>query len=123
MDFLLFALSGLLGGLLGGMGMGGGTVLIPLLTIFLGLEQHLAQGINLVCFIPMAVVSLIIHVKNKLVDFKGALWIILPGVITCSMGCLIARVLSGEILTKLFGGFLVALSVFQFVSQLKGKKS
>ena len=74
-------ISGVLGGLLGGMGMGGGTLLIPLLTIFCGLNQHLAQAINLIAFIPMAVVALIIHIKNKLVDFKGVLYIILPGVL------------------------------------------
>ena len=60
-------ISGVLGGLLGGMGMGGGTLLIPLLTIFCGLNQHLAQAINLIAFIPMAVVAVMICLL--LVDF------------------------------------------------------
>ena len=34
MEFLWYAVAGVLGGVLGGMGMGGGTVLIPLLSIF-----------------------------------------------------------------------------------------
>ena len=41
---------GILGGIIGGMGMGGGTLTIPLLTIFLNYEQLKAQGINLIRF-------------------------------------------------------------------------
>ena len=41
---------GLVAGVFGGLGMGGGTLLIPLLTIFLGYDQKLCQGINLVSF-------------------------------------------------------------------------
>ncbi len=122
MNFVLFCLSGIVGGMLGGMGMGGGTVLIPLLTIFLGVGQHMAQGINLLCFIPMAVVSLIIHIKNKLVEFKDILLIILPGVVSCLVGCFIAKNLSGNVLSRCFGGFLVVLSIFQFVREFRKKK-
>ena len=53
-----------LGGIIGGMGMGGGTLLIPLLTLAAGVEQHLAQAINLMSFVPMSIVALIIHKKN-----------------------------------------------------------
>jgi uncharacterized membrane protein YfcA len=76
-------LCGLLGGVLGGMGLGGGTVLIPLLTILVGVSQHSAQGANLLSFIPMSIIALVIHVKNKLIDYKWLLYMILPGVATC----------------------------------------
>lgn len=68
MEFLWYAVAGVLGGVLGGMGMGGGTVLIPLLSIFYAVEQHTAQAVNLIAFIPMAVVAIIIHIKNGLLD-------------------------------------------------------
>ena len=70
MEYVWFGVAGVLGGVLGGMGMGGGTLLIPLLTIFYKVSQHTAQAVNLISFIPMAVVALIIHIKNKLVDFN-----------------------------------------------------
>ena len=70
MKTILLIIIGLLGGVIGGMGMGGGTLLIPLLTIFAGMEQHAAQALNLIAFVPMSVVALGIHIKNKLVDFK-----------------------------------------------------
>lgn len=121
MKYVWFGIAGILGGVLGGMGMGGGTLLIPLLNIFYKVGQHTAQAVNLLSFIPMAVVALIIHIKNKLVNFKRIIWIILPGVISCIAGCYIAKSLSGDVLARCFGGFLVLLSIFQFVSEIKRK--
>ena len=123
MEFILYGFAGILGGILGGMGMGGGTVLIPLLNIFYGVNQHTSQAVNLVSFIPMSVVAIIIHFKNKLIDFKGVFQIVLPGVIFCVIGCYIARAMGGDILKRCFGGFLIILSVFQFVSQIKRRKT
>ena len=62
--WVLRIIAGILGGIAGGMGMGGGTLTIPILTIFLSVGQLEAQGINLVAFIPMSIVALIIHAKN-----------------------------------------------------------
>ena len=100
MEYVYFALAGLAGGLLGGMGMGGGTVLIPLLSIFMNVDQHAAQALNLISFLPMAVVALVI----------------VPALLFAVLGCFAAKNTEGELLGKLFGGFLAALSVFQFCS-------
>ncbi|MBO5067972.1 MAG: sulfite exporter TauE/SafE family protein [Clostridia bacterium] len=122
MEFIWYVFAGLLGGVLGGMGMGGGTVLIPLLSIFYCVSQHTAQASNLISFIPMAIVALIIHLRNGLVEFKKIMFIILPGVITCIVGCYLARAISGDLLKRLFGGFLLLLSIFQFVTEIKKVK-
>ena len=122
MEFIWYIFAGLLGGVLGGMGMGGGTVLIPLLSIFYCVSQHTAQASNLISFIPMAIVALIIHLRNGLVEFKKIMFIILPGVITCIVGCYLARAISGDLLKRLFGGFLLLLSIFQFVIEIKKVK-
>ena len=122
MDFLWFCLSGVLGGVLGGMGMGGGTILIPLITIFLGVNQHMAQGINLLSFVPMAVVALILHIKNGYVKFDKVVYIILAGVVTAILGFFVANLIRGEILKRLFGGFLIFLSILQFIILIKHKK-
>lgn len=121
-EYLWYAFAGLLGGILGGMGMGGGTVLIPLLGIFYDVSQHAAQAINLISFIPMAAVALIVHIKNGRVDFGGVLIVILSGLATCVIGAYIARAVPATILRKCFGGFLLLLSVFQLVTGLKKRK-
>ncbi len=121
MEYIWYAVAGVLGGVLGGMGMGGGTLLIPLLSIFYGVSQHTAQAVNLISFIPMAVVALIIHIKNKMVDFSKVIWIIIPGVISCIAGCFIAKELTGDLLARCFGGFLILLAIYQFVTEIKNK--
>ncbi len=122
MKNVLFGLAGVISGVLGGMGMGGGTILIPVLTIFFGVSQHSAQAVNLVSFIPMATISLVIHIKNKYVVFKNVLYIIIAGLITCVIGYLIANALSGEMLKRIFGGFLSVLSIFQFIGCFKNQE-
>jgi hypothetical protein len=117
MSFLIFVLTGITGGLLGGMGMGGGTVLIPILTLFLSVDQHTAQAVNLIAFIPMAVLALIVHLKSNLLEFKKILYIIIPAVLFSAAGSLIAKNLQGDSLQKLFGGFLIVLSFIQFFSK------
>ncbi len=112
----LLILYGILGGLLGGMGMGGGTLLIPLLTILGGLSQIESQGINLISFTLMAIVSIIIHAKNKLIDYKVAIPIIITGVIFSLLGSLLANSINTLTLKTLFGVFLVALGLFQGAS-------
>ena len=115
MNFLLI-LYGLIGGILGGMGMGGGTLLIPLLTIFGGLNQIESQAINLISFSAMAIISIIIHAKNKLIDFKIAFPLIITGLLFSVLGSLLANSINTLSLKTLFGVFLVALGLFQGAS-------
>ena len=125
MEIFLLILFGVIGGVLGGMGMGGGTLLIPLLTIFLKLEQHLVQGINLIVFLPMAVVALIFHFKNKLVEFKKTWVLMLVGAITSVGGAILSLNIKAKNLKICFAIFLICLGVFQFLSLFifKNKKN
>ena len=111
MGFIYFVIAGFAGGLLGGMGMGGGTILIPMLTVFLGIEQHFAQAANLIAFLPMALISLNIHKSEGLLKTEGALPLIIPAVAFSVLGSIIATALPGLILKKLFGAFLIGLAI------------
>ena len=105
--------------------MGGGTVLIPILTIFCGVEQHLAQSVNLLSFLPMAIFSLKVHFANGLVDTKGILWLIVPAVLLSALGGFFVKELSGRFLRAAFGIFLCLLSLwqaYQGIMQIKKKK-
>ena len=62
-------LIGMISGIVSGTGMGGGTILIFLLTFMMGIEQHVAQATNLIFFIPTSIVAIIINIKNKRRDF------------------------------------------------------
>lgn len=119
MSFYIFLCSGFISGLLGGMGMGGGTILIPLLTLAFGVPQKLSQGANLIAFLPMSAVSLKIHTDNGYVKYKGILYIIIPAVVFSVLGALAAVKLPGEYLTRGFGAFLSILSVYEFICAAK----
>ncbi|MCL2061720.1 MAG: sulfite exporter TauE/SafE family protein [Firmicutes bacterium] len=116
MHIFLFIIIGLAGGVFGGLGMGGGTLLIPLLVWFTGLNQHTAQAVNLIAFIPMSVAVLIIHIKNGLIKFKY-LWLIsLPAALSAVIASLAAKNLSAAALGRGFGIFLTVLGVLQLIS-------
>lgn len=114
---ILLGLSGAVAGILGGMGMGGGTILIPMLTIFFSIGQHTSQAVNLISFVPMSICALVVHIKNGLVK-KEKLWlIIIPAVILGCVLSFVAKGIDGKILKKIFGAFLLILSGFQFFTK------
>ena len=118
MTIFLLILFGFLAGIVGGMGMGGGTVLVPLLS-FIDMPQKTIQAINLVSFLPMCSVALIFHAKNKLVETKNVLWLIIPAIIFAVVGALVADVASNEILRLCFAVFLIAVGIWQLVLSIK----
>ncbi len=120
MRFLVYLAAGLAGGVLGGMGMGGGTVLIPILTVLCGVPQHLAQAVNLLSFLPMAAVSLPVHASNGLLDTRGLLWMIVPAALLSALGGVFVQNVSGTALRAGFGVFLCLLSLWQFAQALRG---
>lgn len=122
MSFYFYLLLGVLGGIPAGMGMGGGTVTIPLLVLVGGVEQKIAQCANLFSFLPMSVVALKTHQENGLLKTKGILWVMLPAFLLSALGATFAVSLSSKILKKGFGVFLVGLSVFTFYQIFAGKK-
>jgi len=122
MSFILYLIVGFFSGMLGGMGMGGGTILIPALTVLLGVEQHVAQTTNLIAFLPMAAFSLKAHKERGLLKTDGVWSVIIPAVLTSVTGGLIAALLPAAVLRKLFGAFLILLAVKGLFSiKLKAK--
>lgn len=114
MNTLIYVLIGLLSGALTGLGIGGGTILIPALTYIMNMEQHAAQSINLIYFIPAAVVAIITHAKNDSIEKKIILKLIIFGAAGAIVGSLIAVRLNGEPLRKMFGFFLLIMGLIEF---------
>ena len=114
MSFYLYLVLGVLGGIPAGMGMGGGTVTIPLLTLVGGVEQKVAQCANLFAFLPMSLGALKTHKDNGLLRKEGLLWVMLPAFLLSAAGSFFALSAPSEILKKGFGVFLIGLSFFTF---------
>ncbi len=116
-------IGGLIGGLIGGMGMGGGTLLIPILTLLAGFGQLEAQGINLISFIPMSIIALILHFKNKLVKFKETYLLAIVGAVVSIFSALLAVHINASILKKIFAVFLIGIGIWQLVEFIKSYKN
>lgn len=98
-------------GIFASMGLGGGMVLIVYLTVFPGFSQLLAQGINLVFFIPIAIISLVLHTKNKLVEWKKAVPAVLWGTAAVIISAWLANRIEQSLLSKAFGIFLILMGL------------
>lgn len=123
MIYFFYVLAGVVSGIFGGLGMGGGTLLIPILTIFLNFDQKLAQGINLISFLVMALFSLYIHHKNGYIVTKHIFYIIIPGVLFSVLGAFLMSLTSSKILKIIFGVFLIILSIIEFIKVFKKDKN
>ncbi len=106
--------------------MGGGTILILLLSIFMNLDQHVAQATNLIFFIPTAITSVIIGIKNKNINVKEALVIVVSGIIGAIISANISSNLNVNLLRKMFGAFLLIIAIYEIYSwfnmYIKNKK-
>lgn len=106
--------------------MGGGTILILLLSIFMNLDQHVAQATNLIFFIPTAITSVIIGIKNKNINVKEAWLIVVSGIVGAIISANISSNLNVKILRKMFGAFLLIIAIYEiyfwFNMYIKNKK-
>ncbi|AKL95059.1 hypothetical protein CACET_c16100 [Clostridium aceticum] len=113
---------GLFAGIIGGMGIGGGTILIPGLIFLTDFKQQTIQSINLISFIPVAIVALIIHIKNKNILFRLSLPIIIFGLIGAWIGSKIALTIPSSSLRRLFGIFLLIMGIYEILCKDKVKE-
>lgn len=114
-------LAGAATGILSGFGVGGGTLLLIWLTAFAGMEQTLAQGINLLYFLPAAATALPSHIKNGYIQWRAALPAIAAGSVSTALSAWAATALDVALLRKSFGTFLLYIG-FSELFRKKEKK-
>ena len=108
-------------GLLSAMGFGSGTVLIIWLTAFMNYGQLQAQGVNLLFFIPCASLALFLLHRKRLVSKADSLPLTAGGTVGIIIGQLLLSGIPTEYLSKLFGGFIIVLSLKQLFSIRKSR--
>ena len=106
-DWILPFLCGLGASVISAWGVGGGTLLLLVMTLFLGVDQRTAQGINLLFFLPTAASALVCHARGGYLD-KPTLKAAVPAaVIAALIGAWISNSLNVEVLRKPFGVYLL----------------
>ncbi len=116
---MIEVLIGLISGIISGTGMGGGTILILLLSIFMGLDQHVAQATNLVFFVPTAIAAIFISLKKKIIDLRAGVVVIIVGVVGATIGAIISSKMNVNLLKKFFGIFLLIIAIYEIYSWYK----
>jgi len=110
-EWLLPFLCGLGASILSAWGVGGGTLLLLVMTLFLGVDQRTAQGINLLFFLPTAVSALICHARGGYLDKPTLKNAVPPAVAAALAGAWIATALDVELLRRPFGVYLLLSGV------------
>lgn len=113
---------GFISGVVSGTGMGGGTILIFLLSYVMQIEQHVAQATNLVFFIPTSIVAIIVNLKNKNIDLKLGMIISIFGILGAIIGANISIHIDVLILKRSFGIFLAIIAIHEIYSIVKQYK-
>ena len=113
---------GTISGIISGTGMGGGTILIFLLTFLFQIEQHVAQATNLIFFIPTSIIAIIVNIKNKNINLKLGTLISVYGILGAIVGANVSIKTNVKDLRKYFGIFLIAISINEIYSIIKQYK-
>ena len=113
---------GVISGIVSGTGMGGGTILIFLLTYLCNIEQHIAQATNLIFFIPTSIIAIIVNAKNRNINVKLGIIISLYGILGAIIGANLSIHLDVKSLRKYFGIFLLIISAHEIYSIIKQYK-
>jgi len=117
---IIFIIS-LISGIISGMGIGGGTILIPALIIFLNVKQQIAQSTNLLIFVPTSIVALYTHIKQGNIEKKVLKTLIIFGIIGSIIGSILAVSLGSSLLKKMFGVFLLFMGAYEIYLSRKEK--
>lgn len=112
--FFTALLAGAAAGVLSGFGVGGGSLLLIYMTSFAGVPQKIAQGINLLYFLPTAAASLPAHAKNGYIEKAALTPAILAGLVGTALAAWAATAMDVELLRKCFGGFLLVIGLREF---------
>ncbi|HKW06280.1 MAG TPA: sulfite exporter TauE/SafE family protein [Candidatus Dormibacteraeota bacterium] len=111
------------GFLSGTIGIGGGALFVPTMTVGASISQAIAQGTSLVAIVPTALVSTITHIREGNVLRQAALWMGGGGVFGAVLGALVAVEVPGPILARVWGAFLLFTAYRLLVQALRPVKS
>lgn len=109
-------------GFLAGLGVGGGSLLVLWLTLIVGIDHPQARIINLMFFIPAAIISSVFRWKQGALDFKKVIPAIIAGCLAAAAFSWLARYLELDILKKIFGGLLLFAGIRELFYKQKSKQ-
>lgn len=103
---------GLITGLINGLfGSGGGTIVVPALVFLLGVDDHKAHATAISIILPLSIISTVIYLTNKSINFKIALPVAIGGIVGSFIGAKTLNKIPINILRKIFGGVIIYTAI------------
>ena len=116
--FTAFTVASLLG-FLAGLGVGGGSLLVLWLTLVMNMSHPQARIINLLFFIPSALIACIFRWKQGSFEYKKILPAVIAGCISSAIFSIIGQQMDTDILKKLFGFLLLLTGIRELLYKPK----
>lgn len=123
MNIFVSILASFFAGVFGAMGLGGGSVLIIYLTVFAGVNQLTAQGINLIFFLPTALVAIFIYSKKRIIKWKNIIPIMVFGAIGTLISSFFVGMLNANFIKIIFGLVIVVYGFYEIFGKDKAHNS
>lgn len=122
MQWLIDLMTASLLGFLAGIGTGGGSLLILWLTLVRGFSPEQTRTINLMFFIPSAIIATVINIRKKTIHLKKVLPAIIAGCIAAALTSFLGKNIDTEILRKMFGGLLIFAGLREITYKQKNQR-
>ena len=120
-QMLLLMGTGLLGGILGAvLGIGGGMIITPILTMLMGLPIQYAIGASIVSVIATSSGATIAYLKDEMLNLRVAMFLEIATTVGAVIGAVITGLVNGKVLYILFGALLI-FSAFNMIRKLRMK--
>jgi len=121
-SMLLLLVMGVAAGVLGAiLGIGGGMIITPVLTIMMGLDIKYAIGASIISVIATSSGSTIAYLKDDMLNLRVAMFLEIATTVGAIMGALLVGMFSSNFLYVLFGFFLL-YSTYNMIRKLMDKK-
>lgn len=110
-------------GFLAGLGVGGGSLLMLWLTFVLGMEHEISRGINLLFFLPSALIAICFRWKQGVIHWKQIIPAMIAGCIAALVFSWLGSYMDMTLLKKLFGGLLILTGLRELFYRQKKREA
>jgi len=106
------AILGIASGLANGLfGSGGGSIIVPGMQKILGIEQHKTHATAIAIILPLTIISAIVYLRTNRAEWPVILWVSVGGTVGGFIGAKLLNKISGNLLHKIFGAFMIAAAL------------
>ena len=121
-SFIITACAAALAAVLSGLGVGSAGVFVLYLTVWAGVGQAEAQGVNLLFYLVSGGASMLLHARRRHIPWRLVACLVVCAIPGTLLGTYLVRIMDADLLRRLFGGMLVATGLPVLLRRSKKRK-